>query len=119
MNTLILELTNTKVIPRIRRNSRTNASYYSKPKLYVFLKGETILEDFQGGRWNKPHNQFKKQLLSYALKEAGFDPHNIKAIWSQNAGCNCGCSPGFILSSKDKITDLGTIDIFCDYEIVH
>jgi hypothetical protein len=31
-------------------------------------------------------------------------PANVKASWSQKAGCGCGCSPGFLLDvHPDKV----------------
>lgn len=111
-------LLNTKVIPRSRANCRSYASYHSKPKLHIFIKDWNVIEDLQGGRWNKPHTEFKKQVLAVALTQAGLDPKIVRANWNQKAGCNCGCSPGFILSSTDPDNNnLGAIDIYCDYEV--
>lgn len=113
-----INLLNIKVIRRTRADCRSYASYHSKPKLHIFAKDWNVIEDLQGGRWNKPHIEFKKQVLSEALIQAGLDPKIVKATWNQKAGCSCGCSPGFILTSTDPDnTDLGTIDIYCDYEI--
>ena len=118
MPSLEITLLNTKIIPRTRANNRSYASYHSKPKLHIFIKDWNVLEDLQGGRWNKPHNAFKQQVLSDALKQAGLNPEIITATWNQKAGCSCGCSPGFILSSIDKNNpDLPPIDVYCDYEV--
>lgn len=113
-----IHLLNTTVHYRKRHNCRTYASYVSKPKLHIFIKDWNMLEDLQGGRWNKPHTEFKKQVLNDALTQAGLDPTKVKTSWSQNAGCSCGCSPGFILTSIDPLKpNLDPMDIFCDYEV--
>jgi hypothetical protein len=118
--TATMVLLNTKVIPRTRDNCRTDASYYSKPKLHIFIKDWNVLADLQGERWNKPHNEFKRQVLNQALTAAGFDPEKIKVSWSQKAGCSCGCSPGFILNGVDDFNPQPTppVDIYCDYDIL-
>lgn len=67
-----------------------------KPRLYVGVADENILENF-AYRENRPHTLYRKLLpeIFAALKL----PEGTKATWSRNAGCSmCPCSPGFILT---------------------
>ena len=45
------------------------------------------------------------------------DLANAKLPWSRNAGCSCGCSPGFILDHRRTIGGKPTdiyIDVICE-----
>jgi hypothetical protein len=70
------------------------SSYNSKPRLYVFVEGENILENL-AFRTNRPSKLYRT-ILKEAFRRLGL-PEDTKAYWSQKAGCGCGCSPGFIL----------------------
>jgi hypothetical protein len=75
----------------------------SKSRLYFFVE-ETILENLQK-RHCRPYSEYR-QLIPKIFKKLKI-PINTKAKWSQKAGCNCGCSPGFILDHYGE-------DIFVD-----
>ena len=70
------------------------------------------MEDFRG-RYNRPYKEYRA-LLPEVLEQLGL-PTDTKAVWSQKAGCRCGCSPGFILQfpSKGKL-----VDVYVDYVVV-
>lgn len=68
-------------------------------RVYIDPAGETILQNLMHGRWNRPVKAYKPIALK-ALKRIGLDGHNVH--WSQRAGCSCGCSPGFVLRTKDN-----------------
>ena len=48
------------------------------------------------------------QFVPEILRQAGL-PENTMWAFSQRAGCKCGCSPGFILSTRGQ-------EIFVDIE---
>lgn len=81
-------------------------SFNSKPRLYINVKGENIMENLLF-RSNRPSKLYKS-LLPEIFERLGISP-NTKAVWSQKAGCSCGCSPGFIL------TDTGVTSAQMDY----
>jgi len=68
--------------------------------IYVWLEDETIRENLMNRR-ERPSKAYKEFVLPLGLKELGYTEEEAKAIikkayWSQKAGCNCGCSPGFL-----------------------
>ena len=73
---------------------------YVKPRIYFFVKNETLLENMEVRR-SRPYNEYRK-LLNEAFTIHGIDSNNIKVNWSQKAGCSCGCSPGFICQGFDE-----------------
>ena len=86
---------------------KARREYMSKPRLYISPTDWNLFEDLiEGGRFNRPHLEFKKHLLEATLTKAGLDPKTVKAAWSQKAGCSCGCSPGFILTGTDQRFDI-------------
>ncbi len=81
-------------------------------------KNKTILKNGKGaikkismGRYSKNENAnlrmfmfdgdlpiaAKKELIPFVLDKAGLSMYEVKASFSQIAGCSCGCSPGFIV----------------------
>jgi hypothetical protein len=83
-----------------------------KPRMYFFPVGESTMEHLFN-RHNRPVKEFRK-LITLALVEAGHElsgAKEVKARWSQYAGCSCPCSPGFILDMA------GNQDFFVDVEI--
>lgn len=74
--------------------SSTQREYDAKPRLYVSIDAENMLENF-AYRWDRPAREYRKLLP--AIFEALQLPADTKASWSQKAGCSCGCSPGFVL----------------------
>src|SRR4051812_49149160 len=98
-------LTDVKLQPREQRRSGTlNGRYWSeytpyrthlsKPRLYVSLEGEGVLDDF-ANRFDRPVRAYRP-FAEAALRQLGIDYE--KLAWSQKAGCSCGCSPGFIVT---------------------
>jgi hypothetical protein len=77
--------------------SSSSRSYNAKPRLYVFVEGENILENL-AFRTNRPSKLYRT-ILKEAFRRLGL-PETTKAYWSQKAGCSCGCSPGFILEGS-------------------
>lgn len=69
-----------------------------KARVYIFIKNENIMENLENRR-NRPCDQYRKEVMPGVLKEMGL-PDNTKFSWKQDAGCRCGCSPGFII---DKV----------------
>ena len=70
-----------------------------KSRIYVFPGNETILENFENRR-SRPFNAYRKVALE-ALENHFIDVSKLKLKWSQEAGCSCGCSPGFIVEGWD------------------
>lgn len=56
-------------------------------------------EDAAWKAYNKREIDRMKMFIPFALAEAGLDPFT-KVSWSRNAGCSCGCSPGFIVQGE-------------------
>ena len=63
------------------------------PRVFVHLNGETLWENLENRR-NRPVTAYRN-LTTFTLDELGFTDYKLQ--WSQNAGCFCPCSPGFIV----------------------
>ena len=75
-----------------RLNSR------SKTRVFVHPEGESIMENLQNRRARpaklfKPFVEKAAAALGVAFESVG---------WSQNAGCSCGCSPGFVVKGSHR-----------------
>jgi hypothetical protein len=68
-----------------------------KTRLYLWPEGEEVIENFLVGRHTRPVALYRLALPAI-FKELQIGPY--KAIWSQKAGCSCGCSPAFILDAR-------------------
>lgn len=77
-----------------RWSSRRRAK---KARIYIWPKGESIMENLQNRR-DRPHTAYRKEVLPTVFQKLGLDPAT-KVRWSQYAGCSCPCSPGFIVES--------------------
>ena len=76
----------------------------SRPRIYVHLDGETIMQNIQDRR-DRPYNVYKKEVLPKLFSVLGINPEKVS--WSQKAGCSmCPCSPGFIVQSRDIPYDI-------------
>lgn len=79
-----------------------------KMRIYAWVKDETIIDNLMNRR-NRPFREWRS-----AVEAAARDYCKNKGVaftklqWSQKAGCQCGCSPGFI---ADVTTNF---DLFCD-----
>lgn len=76
---------------------RTDRAKYMR--VYVW-PSETVLEQLFSRR-NRPVSEYRKNILPEVLKSQGL-PADTKIKWSQTAGCQCGCSPGFVLSVESR-----------------
>jgi hypothetical protein len=101
---------------RMTRNTRL-AAYNAKPRLYVSIddEGKSPIQDIlSGARYNRP-NELYRTMLPEIFKALGF-PEGVTAKWSQKAGCQCPCSPGFVLTfpgawpRADYWADLTTVE---------
>lgn len=70
---------------------------YKPTHIYVWPKGETILENLEK-RHQRPYTIYKKEVIPNVLRRMGL-PSYTKVRWSQKAGCGCGCSPAFIVDT--------------------
>jgi hypothetical protein len=78
-------------------------AYVSKPRIYVSSDLPLdVLEDMTNRR-RRPFKQWRKGAAS-ALAESGLGVDTHKMGWDQQAGCGCGCSPGFVLDNHNTIT---------------
>lgn len=90
-----------KVEVRTERSKRFN-SRGTKPRIYVWEDGESVLDNLVNRR-SRP-TQLYKEFIPSALKELGL-PLDTKVVWNQQAGCRCGCSPGFIVQKYYSFYD--------------
>jgi hypothetical protein len=82
-------------------------AYMSKPRIYVSSDAPLdVLEDLTNRR-RRPFKQWRKGAVA-ALAESGLGVDTTKMGWDQQAGCGCGCSPGFVLDNHNAITYGGT-----------
>lgn len=70
--------------------------YNKKPRLYVWHEDSTVLEHLEN-RKQRPYQIWKTDVVQPVLDALGMG--DVKARWSQRAGCSCPCSPGFILDT--------------------
>lgn len=90
---------------------------YGKVKVFLHPENESVMENYLDGRFTRP-KELLRTILWEAVAEAvrqgakfSGDLDNPKATWSQKAGCQCSCSPGFITNL------MGYEDVFVDYKI--
>jgi len=84
--------------------SCTTVDYSKKPRLYVEVKGESLLDNL-ANRTTRPHAVWGK-ILRKAIAQAPELDGRIG--WYQKAGCSCPCSPGFIWSDAPRfVNELG------------
>lgn len=90
-----------------RYDGRTHARELTR-KARVYVSGGepfNVMEDLTNRR-RRPHTLWKPRVID-ALRRIGID---AKLNWSQHAGCSCGCSPGFVLTSESR--DLHGLDVW-------
>ena len=83
-----------------RRDPRYGYGPYAKARIYFWLEGQSILENFFA-RGSEPHALVKPFIVPMALEAMGL-PADTKATWSRKAGCSCGCSPAFIVDAPNE-----------------
>jgi len=82
---------------------RKGEPYKESNKLYLWVSGETLLENL-ANRHSRPHNYYKKEVLPSILREVATKYPELSIStdikdwsWSQKCGCSmCPCSPGFV-----------------------
>jgi hypothetical protein len=105
----------TKIETRLTERTPSGRSY-EKGVIYFFPQGENLADNLINRR-NRPYEVYKThldQVLAEAKKNPAF-PQNVTAadfVWRQNAGCECGCSPGFIKKGF-KLSH----NVFVDFEV--
>lgn len=73
-------------------------------RIYIGVSTETWKDNLINRR-NRNIKMYKEeiipQVLEYLNKNGypALNAHNFKPKWSQKAGCDCGCSPGFIVDN--------------------
>lgn len=91
--------------PRNRwERGMSRKSYEAKTRVYVFISGENVLENLEN-RFARPHLQYRNEIIPEVIKQIP-ELEGKKLVWSQKAGCRCGCSPAFI------VQDMFRSDIF-------
>lgn len=68
-----------------------------KPRVYFFVNGETTMENLEK-RYSRPYKEYLRLLPDVWDHLDVKAPEKLKVRWSQNAGCSCGCSPGFVIN---------------------
>jgi hypothetical protein len=66
-----------------------------KVRLFIHNPNEHLMENLTN-RHCRPWRTYLKEVVPM-VKIEQMIAANVKASWSQYAGCSCGCSPGFIL----------------------
>ena len=96
MQSVEINVPGAKVTIRERRwdESRRN----NKPRMYVWANQEfSVLEDLANRR-RRPAGVWRRAVRDRL--EGHIDLNLEKMPWSQQAGCGCGCSPGFVLEHQ-------------------
>jgi len=81
-------------------NARGWREYNAKVRIY-FNFNETILENLEQRRL-RPYAELKKRYVPHILNAMKL-PADTEVRWSQKAGCQCGCSPGFIIEGVRQL----------------
>lgn len=81
------------------RYSCSLADLTKKPRMYVWLKDESILDNLENRR-RRPHALYRAFIpkILDALNVPEAKREGIRFNWSQRAGCSCPCSPGFVVT---------------------
>jgi len=82
------------------RGNVTWREYSKQTRIYVWPKGETIMQNLMN-RKQREHTVYKKEVIPGVLEAMGL-PADTKVRWSQYAGCSCPCSPGFIVDGDSR-----------------
>jgi hypothetical protein len=87
MNTT-LKVIDVEIRPRDQRE-------FQSPRLYFWFEAETVLDQLYSRRDTARH-QLIEPLIRPTLEANSI--HVQSFSYSRKAGCDCGCSPGFILN---------------------
>lgn len=83
---------------RIRERGWDETRRNNKPRMYVSSDQEfSVLEDM-ANRHRRPFSVWRNAVR--ANLAGAVDLNLEKMPWSQQAGCGCGCSPGFVLEKQ-------------------
>jgi hypothetical protein len=86
-------------------HGRDYKSYISKPRIYVSVAGDTLLDSL-AARGTRPPKQFRTLAVPAALAALGLAA-DTRVTFSHYAGCSmCPCSPGYIVEDKSKRADV-------------
>ena len=66
----------------------------TKTRIFIHITASSVLEHILS-RYVNPVKLYKK-FLPTILQQSNM-AKNLTIKWSQKAGCQCGCSPGFIV----------------------
>lgn len=80
----------------------TSRKEKNKSRIYIFHTDESPIENLNNRRFRQ--NQiYRKEVLPELFQKLGISG---KVVWSQKAGCKCGCSPGFIFQDESYDKDV-------------
>jgi len=99
-------------------SDRKGEPFRDNNKAYIWVFGESILENLQNRR-SRPHKFYQDNILPEVLKqineqhpEFGISTNAKDWGWRSKCGCSmCPCSPGFI-----QKTGSGTVSIHAEVE---
>jgi len=87
------------------RHFEKRSAWVANSRVYVDFKGENMMNNLMNRR-ARPFEALKplvkKALVELKAQGGGLEllRTDLKIRWSQKAGCNCGCSPGFVLDER-------------------
>lgn len=84
------------------------------PRIYVDPQGESVMENFMGGRFTRPH-QALKGMVEVIAKATFGESATVK--WSQKAGCSCPCSPGFVVRGVPAVRWGTVTDLHVSFKV--
>lgn len=92
-------------------SDRKREPYKYRNKMYVWVSGESVLENLMNRR-DRPHVFYKKEivpLIMEMIKEQNNEVYekikNHQWGWRQKCGCSmCPCSPGFVSDGDGMFT---------------
>lgn len=84
---------------KVEQHNKDRVDRAKYMRVYIW-PSETVLEQFFNRR-ARPVSEYRKNILPEVLKIQGL-PADTKYRWSQTAGCQCGCSPAFILNVESR-----------------
>jgi len=71
-----------------------------KTRIYVWPENETVLENLIE-RSTRPIKAYR-EVVNQALNDLGVDQSKLDIKWTRKAGCQCGCSPGFVVDGWNE-----------------
>lgn len=103
-----LQISSVTVAPRIF--DRPPRYTTSRSIIYVHPVGETLIDNLINRR-NRPIKLWREM----AIRALNFSNIEFsKLSWRQNAGCSCGCSPGFIAEDVKRDGQYEALEIWVD-----